>query len=150
MKSKKIIIISLVVLVLIPIAAAIFILRKPAVSENGGAPTISRKEMENIAMVATASFGFPKMMDADARAEGVSVTDDNLFQIFVTLVTVNTEKEGHEAVLARIKNSLPGSACDQRSVKFLLFKGITVKFSFKSDDGKELFDYVIKPGICPE
>lgn len=149
MRNKKIKILVLLLVVILMIAGGIFLYQQSQPPPTG-APGVSRAEIENILMLSKATFGYPKMMDENARADDARITDKNEFEVMMTLMNIDTTHPTYLAELEKMKTTLPRSACEKRPLRFLLYKGITVLLTFRSNDKADLFQYKITPEMCGE
>ena len=149
MSIRKIGAIVLVVIVLV-MGSLFLYLRKPSVAPGEEAPKISRAEIENILLLSKATFGYPKMLTDEVRADDARITDKDEFEVLVTLVKMESSNPHLDDEIEKAKARLPAEACDIRQVRFLLYKGITVLLTFRAKDQADLFQYVITPKMCGE
>lgn len=150
MKNKKRIVWVSIVLLLALAGAAFWGLKKPTSSPGDLRPKITRSEIENILTLSKATFGYPKMLDEEVRADDARITEKDEFEILITLLKIESANTAAAGQIENAKSRLPGYACNIRQLRFLLYKGITVLLTFKSNDQRDLFQYQITPKMCGE
>ncbi|KYG65638.1 hypothetical protein AZI86_00740 [Bdellovibrio bacteriovorus] len=150
MRNKKLWVNIAVFTLLILSGFLFWLLRKPVGRGGDSHPRISRAEIDNILVLSKATFGYPKMLDDEVRAEDARITAKDEFEVLVTLVKIESTSASAHAQVESAKSRLPAYACDIRQLRFLLYKGITVLLTFKSNDQVDLFQYQITPEMCGE